>query len=145
MQEFWQKPLLGDNAQSVLDRMEDMKQGEHIVDFVNSYLWFTLTLGALGLAAIVIAFLMPIVRAWRMRNPQTDRRRSDDFAAFCFSSFIASMAMLAFTSFMPRAVLLLMMFSVALTRTKSQPPAIASQSAPKVETARGPAAVYNRA
>lgn len=145
MQEFWQKPLFGDNAQSVFARMEDMKQGEHIVDFVNSYLWFALTLGALGLAAIVIAFLMPIVRAWRLRNPQNDRRLSDDFAAFCFSCFIASMAMLAFTSFMPRAVLLLMMFSAALSRTKSQPPIIASRSAAKVETARGPAAGYDRA
>jgi O-antigen ligase len=81
---------------------------------VNSYLYFALSLGALGLLAIVIAFLVPIVRSWRMRRPRGERDRANEFAAFCFSCFISSMAMFAFTSFIQRAVILLMMFSVAL-------------------------------
>ena len=113
-EEFWRSPLFGDNPPSVIVRMQDLRQGEHIVDFVNSYLWFALTLGALGLLAIIIAFLVPIVRAWRLRRLRGERDRVNEFAAFCFSCFISAMAMFAFTSFIPRAVILLMMFSAAL-------------------------------
>ena len=120
LEEFWKAPMVGDTLQSVINHMQDLKQGEHIVDFVNSYLYFALTLGAFGLLAILLGFLIPIVRAWTMRRNRSGEERPRQFAAFCFSCFVSSMAMFAFTSFIHRAVLLLMMFSVALIRDQSR-------------------------
>ena len=116
VEEFWKSPIVGDNPQSVVARMQDLQQGEHIVDFVNSYLYFALTLGAVGLIAILVAFVIPIVRSWRARRLAGGEPLTGEFSAFCFACFISSMAMFALTSFIHRAVILLMMFSVALAR-----------------------------
>ena len=118
MEEFWQRPIFGDTLSSVMKRLQDLKQGEHIVDFVNSYLYFALMLGAIGLIAVLSGFMVPIARSWMLRSVKNEEGSTIDYASFCFSCFISAGVMFAFTSFIHRAVVLLMMFSLALTRRR---------------------------
>lgn len=103
VQEFWKHPIIGQDRYTVEASMADMEQGEHIVDFVNSHLFFALTGGVIGLAMFVLSFLAPFYKLSRIRS--TIKGWSVNRDAL-FSVLISCMAMFAFTSFIERMALL---------------------------------------
>ena len=99
MEEFNRTPLTGDSLPNMLGRMADLRQGEGIVDFVNTYLWVVLLSGLAGLVPFAAAFGLRLVNLWRVRPRLKRAGFTSQPAAFAFAAFVAPIAMLAFTSF----------------------------------------------
>jgi O-antigen ligase len=102
MEEFWKSPIFGDNYNNVTARMQDMVQGEGFVDFVNTYLYFALFAGAIGLVLFCASFILPITRLFQIRRqlpPESDAR---EVAGFCLALLMSAAVMLAFTAYMQR-------------------------------------------
>lgn len=96
MEEFWRSPIVGYSSPDILIRLADLRQGEGIVDFVNTYIYFALIGGAIGLAVFVGAFAIYLLKLWRCRpggGPAADAM------ALVFAGLIVPMEMLIFTSF----------------------------------------------
>ena len=108
MQEFWKSPLFGDDFVVVIGRMQDMIQGEGIVDIVNTYLYFALFSGAIGLAIFCLAFLFPIGRLFQIRRLLRPASAERELAGFCLSLLVSAVVMLTFTSFLPRPTIFLL-------------------------------------
>ena len=65
-----QHPFFGD--QMALQKLDDLRQGEGIIDTVNTYAELTMFYGFVGLAAFILVILIPLFGAWRtVRNAQT--------------------------------------------------------------------------
>jgi len=79
MQVFRQNPFFGDTRYLQNPIMEQMRQGQGIIDMVNTYLQVALPYGALGLAFFLAALLIPMRMVWRTRkrilhtDPETER------------------------------------------------------------------------
>ncbi len=82
------KPLFGVDEPSLEPEMEDMVQGEGIVDIVNSYLNIVLGFGIPALMLYVGFFLLAIWRVFRSRRKIKDKS-SDEYR--CGSALIATM------------------------------------------------------
>lgn len=115
MQEFWKHPLLGDQLNTVMAHMEDMRQGEGIIDFVNSYLYFALTLGVVGVAIFCFVLYYPVVRLFFQRKRFKQHAPTASFAGFAFGSLIAAGIMLAFTSVPMRPTMITLVIAGAGT------------------------------
>lgn len=109
LEEFYKSPLIGDTYEHVVARMQDMRQGEGIVDFVNSYLYFALLTGFAGVVAFSGIFLIPSLLLWRVRG--WERSAGAQFRATTFSVLLAMAGMFAFTSFGGRVAVLATIFS----------------------------------
>lgn len=132
LEEFWKRPWTGDTLPNVLGRLADLRQGEGIIDFVNTYLYYALLGGVVGFLIFVACLLISPARLWRQRHRLPPQSPVRDTAAFCFAVLLASAAMLAFTAFFgqPRLMVLLVM---GLAGTLPQ---LARQTRP--EAARAP-------
>jgi O-antigen ligase len=82
------EPLLGVPEPSNEPEMEDMKQGEGIVDIVNSYLNIVLGYGVPGLLLYVGFFLLAIYHVYKSRMKIRDKN-SDEY--LCGTALIATM------------------------------------------------------
>jgi hypothetical protein len=60
---FWQSPVLGD--QLALTRMQDLRQGQGIVDFVNGYAVELVSRGSVGLSLFIAFVLLVLSRVLR--------------------------------------------------------------------------------
>lgn len=74
MEEIHKHPLLGQNMKAALDSLQDMRQGEGIVDLVNGYISYGLTLGYTGIIGLLMVFVslclaMFVARRKLKRNP----------------------------------------------------------------------------
>jgi hypothetical protein len=107
LQEIGESPILGRQGSEVVRNMQDLVQGEGLVDFVNTYLYVALHAGLLGLLVWIVAVLTWPVLLWRKRNlaysQQTVAAMSFLFAVQCIplvrfslSSFGARTALLFF-------------------------------------------------
>lgn len=115
MEEFWKNPLLGDTFPNVIARMQDMVQGEGIVDFVNSYLYFMLFSGAIGAFFFCLAFIIPMWRLSLIRKRLPPLSAEREVAGFCAALLGSSAVMLAFTSYLQRpSIFLLIASSIAM-------------------------------
>ncbi|WP_118857255.1 O-antigen ligase family protein [Sphingomonas mesophila] len=126
LEEFRERPLLGDSYRDVVAQMSDLIQGEGIVDFVNSYLYFALLVGSVGLVMFVAFFVIPSARIWLARQNLERGSLELDAAAFCFGTIASAAVMFALTSFIPRAALLVMIAAglagiIAIKRGRSLP------------------------
>ena len=65
---FWQNPMLGDPDFMDNPLLEQMRQGQGIIDIVNSYLQVALRYGLLGLSFFAGALLLPMAAVWRARK-----------------------------------------------------------------------------
>ncbi|MBW8743721.1 MAG: O-antigen ligase family protein [Sphingomonas sp.] len=75
MEEIHKHPYLGQNLKTALDNLQDLKQGEGIVDLVNGYIGYGLTLGYAGIIGLFLVFVslclaMLVIRGKVRRNPQ---------------------------------------------------------------------------
>jgi hypothetical protein len=102
LQEFWKSPIYGDSFINVVERMQDMVQGEHMVDFVNTYLYVALFAGAIGLVAFCVANIIPIVRLIQIRRRLPPGSPERDVAGFCLALLVSAAGMIGFTSYMQR-------------------------------------------
>ena len=115
MEEFWKSPIFGDSFTNVVARMQDMIQGEGIVDFVNSYLYFALFAGGIGLVLFCLSFLIPIFRLASIRTQLIPGSADRDVAGFCLALLASGAVMLAFTSYPQRpSIFLLIASGIAL-------------------------------
>jgi len=121
MEEFWQSPVIGFPPAEVRNRLEDLKQGEGIVDFVNTYLWMGLIAGVIGVMILLAAFLYFLGSIWRNQRRMIDTA-ADPTAAFTFSCIVMVMEMLFFTSFGGRpAFLTFGLFGIAAALSPGRP------------------------
>jgi hypothetical protein len=68
MEVYWQNPLLGDTRYLESPILEQMRQGQGIIDIVNTYLQIVLPYGAIGLLFFLGALLLPMQFVWRARK-----------------------------------------------------------------------------
>ena len=65
---FWQNPVLGDLNFMANPLLEEMRQGQGIIDIVNTYLQVALPYGLLGLGFFLLALLTPMWAVWQARK-----------------------------------------------------------------------------
>lgn len=102
LEEFWKSPVFGDSFVNVVARMQDLVQGEGIVDFVNTYLYIALFSGAIGFVSFCIAHLLPIGRLLQVRRLLPPHSAEREVAGFCFALLISAAVMIAFTAYLQR-------------------------------------------
>lgn len=139
IEEFRKSPLTGHSLPEVMARLEDMRQGEGIIDFVNTYVFIALVSGIIGLFIFVGAFVTCI--GTLLARHSNIGRIPDDIgpASFVCAGLVTAMEMLFFTSFGGRCavfVFLFFAFSVAIAgmrypagNRKMSPPAVLTYTA----------------
>lgn len=114
MEEFWTSPIFGYSTPQISVRLADLRQGEGIIDFVNTYIYFALVSGIIGLLIFVGAFLFYLSKLWRLRRRMRAGDEGADVRAFAFAGLVMPMEMLFFTSFGGRPeVFVFAMFALA--------------------------------
>lgn len=134
LEEIAAHPLLGQTRTQLDLSMNDMRQSEHIIDFVNTHLHVALASGLPGLALWLIAWLMPLAIGWQLRG----RRAAHDAqspVALPFAMIAACFVCLAFTSTIDRMVPLVML-SVGMMSAYAR----LAKTGEATSGARGPAA-----
>jgi len=104
--------------------MNDLRQGEGIIDFVNAYVWIMLISGGVGFVIFTGAFLHYFWGLRRYRSWLKDDPDGRECAAFLFAGLAAMMQMLIFTSFGTRPavfVFILFGFTAAFTTLYKRP------------------------
>jgi hypothetical protein len=99
LEEIHKHPLFGTTMKRALDNLADITQGQHIVDLVNAYVTYGLTLGYPGMIGLAAVFICPCIAMLKLRRRISVSPVLMDSAAFVFavSSFMIGVA--AFTSF----------------------------------------------
>lgn len=64
VEEFYKYPLTGRPLAEVRDALIDLQQGEGIIDFVNTYVFFGLTTGVFGVILFALMFPIAMYSAW---------------------------------------------------------------------------------
>lgn len=124
MEEYWQSPLFGFPNPELEVRLADLRQGEGIIDYVNSYLWIMLISGAVGLTIFVGAFAHYLWKLIDYRRLPVEDRIGRDSAAFIFAGISMTLEMLFFTSFGTRPaifIFVLLGFAAALSSLYRKP------------------------
>lgn len=110
MEEFKESPIVGYSLPEAMIRLDDLRQGEGIVDFVNTYIFIALISGVIGLIIFTGGFAIFIGLLW-MRLPLLRRSPADLAPAALICGGLASMMeMLFFTSFGGRPAVFLFLF-----------------------------------
>ena len=117
MEEFWKNPVVGLPSISVYRALEDMRQGEQIVDFVNTYLYVALVSGGIGLAIFVTILLAPLI--WLFSKVLRTRGREGNFADSFFAMQSGLLVMLAFTSQTSKTTAMLVFLIAISSRIRS--------------------------
>lgn len=110
MEEIGKRPLAGVSEAVVLENLADLKQGEGIIDFVNTYLYIALITGIIGLIAFAVGLGAQPLAFWRMRGSLSSSDVNVEIVAFVFAGLLTLMEMIAFTSLGGRPTNFLMMF-----------------------------------
>lgn len=97
LQQIRSHPLLGQSPERLTGNMEALRQGEHIVDFVNGHLFVAMAAGVPLFLLWCLIWSMPVVEGWRRRA--TDPLR---LAAVPGAILVPVMTALTFTSFIDR-------------------------------------------
>lgn len=134
-----QHPIFGQPMPTVVAQLDHLRQGEGIVDFVNTYLWIALGAGLTGLLIVAIGLFWNVGRLWVLA-------RGRDATVMLLRPFaglaIANVIMLSFTSLGGRALtMILMTFAVgaswraatlirerATSRFQGGPPSVQSKN-----------------
>lgn len=108
LEEGRKHPIVGLSLEQVRQNLADLTQGEHIVDFVNTYLNIFLISGLVGLGLCVAGFAAVYVGLGRRlgRNLAVTAERT---RAFCLAALTAILVSLFTVSFFGRGPLLLML------------------------------------
>jgi len=99
MKEFWHSPLFGFSNPELLWRLKDLRQGEGIIDFVNTYIWILLISGAIGFFIFTGTLLFFLHNVWRSYRTTPRIPGSAEVATYIVACLAMLMEMLFFTSF----------------------------------------------
>ena len=100
IQEFHKHPLVGTDIGTVVAAMPDMVQGEGIIDFVNGYLFYSLTAGFFGLVGLFLVFFLPCVAMLNIRCAVNRKQMFlERAAAFVFAISFSYQICTVFTGF----------------------------------------------
>ena len=107
MEEIHKHPYLGQNLKTALDNLQDLRQGEGIIDLVNGYISYGLTLGYPGIFGLVAVFVSLCLAMWLARrkfraNPELMEPAACVFAVAALSipnSFFTGFGGIGSTSF----------------------------------------------
>jgi hypothetical protein len=100
---FKSSPWIGTPGAKLAERLKnDMRSRKLDVDFVNSYLYFALASGSIGLAIFVAFLWTPIVKVWRIRHRAQKKVTNAEVSAAAFACLGALSVMVFFTSFSER-------------------------------------------
>ena len=99
LEEIRKHPLLGQTLDSALANLQDLRQGEGIIDLVNGYINYGLTLGYPGMVGLVLVFIsLSLAMLAARRRFQSNGELLRD-AACVFSSAVFSILNSFFTGF----------------------------------------------
>lgn len=95
LQEIGKHPILGSTMQNALARLEDIRQGQHIIDLVNGYITYGLTLGYPGMLGLLGTFVslcgaMLVARRRLTVNPMIRSIAAFVFSVSAFMSFVSA-------------------------------------------------------
>lgn len=116
-------PILGQDINVIRSKMPDLRQGEGIIDFVNTYLTFFLCAGLVGLVSFVateVTLLVGIAVEARRRATSADLRRTQYFVGAALGGL---MVFIFFCSLTDRVPLLLMILLAACKTAGVRPKA----------------------
>lgn len=68
LEEIHKHPILGQNLKAALDNLQDLRQGEGIIDLVNGYISYGLTLGYPGIIGLLMVFVSLCLAMWIVRR-----------------------------------------------------------------------------
>ena len=125
IEEFKKSPVTGYSWPEIMIRLDDLRQGEGIVDFVNTYVFIGLISGMIGLFIFIGTFITYI--GVLLLRYTKGRRTPGDIAATAFvcAGLVASMEMLFFTSFGGRpAVFTFLFFAITAAISGMRRPAV---------------------
>jgi hypothetical protein len=124
MEEFWHSPIYGFSIPQLNIRLADLRQGEGIIDYVNTYIWIMLISGGIGLVIFVGAFLTYMVGLSQCRKLFPKGHADREVQAFLCCGLAMMTEMLIFTSFGTRpAVFIFVLFGLSAAYLKlSRPP-----------------------
>ncbi len=111
VEEIRRYPLFGRTPVAVQAAMADLRQGEGIIDFVNTYIYIGLVTGIPGLIAFLYMFGQPLVSLWKARSSFAQRYfgafRDSSSASAIFGSIVAMVVMISVTSMVNRTTTLI--------------------------------------
>ena len=99
LEEIHKHPLFGQTMKAALAGLEDMRQGEHIIDLVNGYITYGLSLGYTGMLCLMMVFATLCGAMLSVRRKLAASPMMLDFAAFVFAVSGFMMPVSAFTTF----------------------------------------------
>jgi len=90
LEEIAKHPLFGTSLQTAMDHLEDLRQGEDIIDIVNGYINYGLTSGYPGMVGLLLVFVSLALAMLIMRRTTGVRLPISDsagavFAISCYS------------------------------------------------------------
>jgi len=115
LQEGAKHRWIGTSLDSVLDRLTDITQGQHIIDLVNTYLTFYLVSGLLGLVSFVGLMLLVFRKLMRRHDVNLVGQTLRIDRAFTLALLSAVTIELAFMSLIDRLPVIFM-FVLAAAR-----------------------------
>jgi hypothetical protein len=118
MEEGAKHRWLGASLDQVTGELADLTQGEHIIDFVNTYLTVYLVAGLLGLGVLVIA-LLAVISGLFHRTGKDLARDQERPRLFCVASLTGILMSVATTSFFGRVPFMLMFVLTAAKLLRS--------------------------
>ncbi len=101
IEEVRDKPIVGHTGDELEVSLDDLRQGQHIIDFVNTHLYVALKIGLIGLACWLLAWGIPVTMAWRGRAAAR-RARDPVTLAMPVAMLGACFTALTFTSMIDR-------------------------------------------
>jgi len=99
LEEIRKHPYLGTTMKQALDNLEDLRTGEHIIDLVNGYITYGLTLGYTGIIGLVLVFATLSGSMLAIRRKLAVNAMVSDIAAFSFSVSCFMSVVAFFTTF----------------------------------------------
>lgn len=133
-----QSPLIGTPYDRVRDLMQaELTSGALKVDYVNSYLYYVVTTGVLGLIVFLVLIFYPIYTLFNLRRRLRDSPAEMEAAAALFAAQVALAFMVFGTSFFERiplfAILLIGMTRLLVVRAAEgvQAPSTVARRAPQ--------------
>lgn len=141
IQEVLAHPLVGQTRDQLEVTMNDLRQGEHIIDFVNTHLTIALTGGLFMFAAWMAAWSAPMLAGWRVRGWSAARREPGGIA-LPFAMIGACFACLTLTStidrMLPLTMLSIGLMSACVSLVKTTDGAVRRQAATRRHPALAP-------
>lgn len=99
MEEIHKHPYLGETMKAALSHLDDLRQGEGIIDLVNGYISYGLTLGYPGMIGLALAFVSLCGAMWIARSKLRANLALMEPAACVFAVALLSSLNSFFTGF----------------------------------------------